>query len=199
MNTVTIDLENAFKSFATNLNWVMNEAKDIHTTYFATDASTLINALATSGTGASLDTKLTKAQYTNGIGFLEQLNNFFGNAAVTQGDYMNTLQNLIYGNAASPAKVSDAAESLANRMKVLAASCVSHFLSAKDLLGIFNNSELAEVIANISGARIVYGANMSVTQMTAGITLVEQYKKLINNEVVATGDYGVTIAQWKMV
>lgn len=199
MNNVTINIEADFKAFAESMSLIMNEAKDIHSAYFATDASTLVEALASGTTGASFDSKLTKAQYQNGIGFLEQINKFFNNEAVTTGDYLNTLNNLIYGNAAVPGNIGDAVESLATRMKNLARSCMTHFVTAKDILETYNNSELGTIVAEITGARIVYGANMSVTQLTQGVTLVEQFKKLINNEAVATGLYSANVAIWKML
>ncbi len=196
MNNVTLTLENEFKSFAVNLQWVMQEAADINKAYFATDASALVSGLANSTDGASLDTKLTKAQYVNYITFLGQIANFFGNAAVSTGDYLSTIDQVIYGNAAAPAKLSDATESLANRIKVHAQSCLTHFLTAKKLLDIYNNSELTVVVSGCTGARMVFGANMDVTELTQGITLVEQFKKLINNEAVATSLYSANVAIW---
>lgn len=199
MNNITLVLENSFKDFANNLSWIMNEAKDIDSAYFATNASSVVGALANSTDGASLATKFTKSQYQNFIGFAEQINNFFGNSSVTTGDYLNTIDNAIYGNAAVPASLSDAAESLANRMKVLAQSCLTQFLTAKDLLNLYYNSELSVVIAGCAGSRTVYGASMSVTEMTQGITLVEQFKKMINNESVATSLYSANVAIWRMI
>lgn len=199
MNEITSTLEGSFRSFALNMNWVMTEAKDIDSAYFATDASSLVGALASGSTAASLATKLTKSQYQNGIGFIEQVNAFFGNSPVTTGDYLNTIDNLIYGNAATPALVSDAAESLANRLKVLAQACLTHFNTARDLMDLFNNSELSVVVAGCTGARTVFGANMNVTQLTQGITLVEQFKKLINNEAVTTGLYSANVAIWRSI
>lgn len=196
MNNITQVLENEFQSFAVNLQWIMQEAADIDKAYFATDASTLVSALASGTSGASLDTKLTKAQYQNYIGFVEQLANFFGNSSVTTGDYLNTIDNAIYGNAAVPAKLSDAAESIANRIKVHAQSCLTNFLKAKYLLDLYNNSELSVIIAGCTGARVVYGADMNVTQLTQGITLVEQFKKAVNNEAVATSLYSANVAIW---
>jgi hypothetical protein len=197
MNSVTANLEGGFKQLANNLSWLMNEAIEIDAAYFATNASTVVSALSTSTDGASLDTKLTKAQYQNGIGLIEQFKNFFGNSAVTTGDYRNNVDNLIYGAAASPAKLSDAAESLANRLVVLANSAMTQFLMAQDLLGTYYNSSLSVVIGGCPGAMIMYGANCTVTQFTQGITLVEQFKKMINNEAVATSAYSANVAIWR--
>lgn len=199
MNNVTVQLENDLKAFADNLSWVMQEALDIHKAYFSSDASTLVGALASGTSGASLDTKLTKSQYQNAIGFVEQINNFFSNASVTTGDYLTNIEQVIYGNAASPARLSDAAESLANRIKVLCQSCLTHFNTSKGILDGYNNSELSVIVAGTSGARIVYGATMSVTQLTQGITLVEQFKKMINNQAVSTGLYSANVAIWGMI
>ncbi len=199
MNSITLVLEGEFKSFATNLQWIMQEAIDVDKAYFATDASTLVGALGSSTSGASLDTKLTKGQYQNYIGFMEQLKNFFGNSAVSTGDYLTNIDQAIYGNAAAPAKLSDATESLANRMKVHAQSCLTNFLKAKTLLDLYNNSELGVIVAGCTGAREVFGANMNVTQLIQGITLVEQFKKLINNESVAQNLYSANVAIWQSI
>lgn len=197
MNSVTLSLENNFKQFADNLSWIMAEATEIDAAYFATNASTLVSALATSSDGASLDTKLTKGQYQNGIGFIEQLKNFFGNSAVTTGDYRNNIDNLIYGSAASPAKLSDASEALANRLVVIANSCMTNFLAAQEILGAYYNSSLSVVVAGCPSAMIMYGASCTVTQFIQGVTLVEQFKKMINNESVATSQYSDNVNIWK--
>jgi hypothetical protein len=199
MNNITSVLQGEFKSFAINLAWVMQEAADIDKAYFATDASTLVGALSSGTSAASLDTKLTKAQYVNYIGFVEQLANFFGNSAVTTGDYLTNIDQVIYGNAATPAKLSDATESIANRMKVHAQACLTHFLKAKYLMDLYSNSELSVIVAGCTGARMVYGADMNVTQLTQGITLVEQFKKMINNESVVTGLYSANVAVWEQI
>lgn len=197
MNDDTSEIEGMFKSFASNLSWVMTEAYDIHKAYFATDASTLVGALATGSSGASLDTKLTKNQYINMIGFVDQLKNFFGNAAVTPGDYLTNIDQVIYGNAASPAMLSAATESIATRLKVLAQSCLDLFNTSKSIMDFYSNSEIGVLVSGLSGARVVYGATMNATQLTQGITVVEQYKKLINNETVAQGLYSANVAIWK--
>lgn len=198
-NLVTLTLEDKFKSFATSMNWIMNEALNIDKSYFSTDASTLVGALPSGTSGASLDTKLTKSQYQNGIGFVEQLNNFFSNSAVTTGDYLTNIEQLIYGNAASPTLLSAATESLANRMVTLASSALTQFNIAKDILNAYNNSGLGVLVSGGSGSTIVYGANHNITQLTQGITLVEQFKKLVNNESVATGLYSANVAIWQMI
>lgn len=199
MAEVTKVIEDGFRQFASDMSWVMNEAKDIEKAYFATDASTLVSALALDTDGASNATKLTKAQYVNAIGFIQQLKNFFDNSAVTQGDYLTNIQQVKYGNAAVPATLSAATEDVANRLKVLCDACLTHFLTAKDLKDLYDNSELSVLVAGLSAGRKIYGANMNNSELTTGITLVEQYKKMINNEAVTQGLYSATIAIWELV
>ena len=148
-NLVTLTIEVKFKEFAEGLALISTEAKDIEKAYFASDASTLVGALATGTTAASLDTKLTKTQYQNGITFIQQLGDFFGNVAVSQADYLTTIEQVIYGNASSPAIVSDAAENLANRLKTLFDSCLDHFKKSEEILAIYDNSELSVLVACI--------------------------------------------------
>lgn len=198
MNNITKILEAEFKDFAEKLSWIMLEAADIVKANSATDASTLVAALATNATGASLATKLTKAQYQNYIGgYLAQLANFFGGSAVSTGDYMSNVDQVIYGNAATPAYVSDATESIANRLKVHAQASLTQFLKAKYIIDLYNNSELSVIVAGCTGARKVYGADHNVTQLTQGITMVLQYKYLINNEAVGTAAYSANVAVWR--
>lgn len=199
MNLLTQKIEADFKQFASDLSWIMNEAKDIEKAYFSSDASGLVLGLANDTDGASLDTKLTKIQYSNAIGFTQQLKNFFDNAAVATGDYLSTIQNVKYGGAAAPAQLSDATEDIANRLKTLMDSCLTQFLKAKDIQDFYNNSELSVLVAGLSAGRTIYGATMNNSQLTTGITLVEQYRKMINNEAVTSGLYSASIAIWKSI
>lgn len=195
-STITQDFQTDTKNFVIGMDWIQQEAKDIYKAYFASDASTLVNALGSSSAGASLATKYTKAQYQNAIGFIEQLTKFFDNQAVTTGDYLTNIEQVIYANAATPAFLSDAAESIANRIKVLCDSSLNHFNLAKKIKSIYDNSELSVLVAGLSAGRVIYGSTMNNTQLTQGITLVEQYKKMINNEAVTTGLYSANISVW---
>ena len=199
MNNIALTLEDLFKDFANGLSWIQNEAKDIEKAYFSSDASGLVSALGSGTDGASLATKLTKTQYQNGIGFIQQLINFFDNSAVTTGDYLTNIEQVKYGNAATPAFLSDATEDIANRLKVLCDSCLTHFLKSKDIKDKYDNSELSVLVAGLTAGRIIYGANMNNGQLTSGITLVEQFKKMINNEAVTTGLYSANVAIWLLI
>lgn len=199
MNNIALNLEGSIKAFAENLSWMQREVADIYKAYFATDATTLVGALATGASGASLASKLTKSQYQAGITFVEQMTRFFGNQSITTADYLGTIEAILYGNAASPARLSDAAEDIADRMKVACGLCLGYFNSAKDILDTYSNSELSVLVSGLAGSRIIYGANMNATQLGQGITLIEQYKKLINNEAVSTGSYGTNVAIWRSI
>lgn len=195
-STITLTLEQYFKDFAASMNWIMGECLDIDKAYFSSDASTKVSALGSGSDGASYDTKFTKTVYTNAIGFIEQVNKLFSNQTVTTGDYLTNIDQVIYANAASPIVLSPATENLANRLKVLCQSALTQFVIAKNILNLYNNSDLSVMVSGSPGARVVYGANMNVTQLTQGITLVEQFKKLINNEAVATSLYSANVAIW---
>ena len=199
MNNVTAQMEAAIKDFTTGFNWIQGEVKDIYKAYFSTDASTLVSALASGTDGASLTTKLTKTQYTNAITLIEQLKNFFDNASVTQADYWTTLQQVKYGNAAEPAQLSAATEDIANRIKVLFDSLLAHFAMAKDILSQYSNSEMSVLVANLDADRTIYGASMNNEQLGQGVTLVEQFKKMINNEAVTAGLYSDNLAVWLLI
>ena len=196
MEALTLTFENKVKAFAAAMAWQNTEAQDIEKAYFASDASSLVAALPTGGSGASLDTKLTKDQYQSAIGFAQQVKAFFANSAVSTGDYLTNIEQVIYGNAVAPAKLSDAAEDIANRLNVFCRSALTQYQTALGIIDFYGNSELSVLVAGLSGGRICYGASMNATQLTQGITLVEQYKKMIGNESVATGLYSANVAIW---
>jgi hypothetical protein len=42
-----------------------------------------------------------------------------------------------------------------------------------------------------------YVGEMTSSELSAAITLIEQFKKMINNEAVTTGNYVSTLAKWE--
>ena len=199
MNNITQVMETEFKGFAGEMAWLMKEAKDIEKAYFASDASATVSGLASGSDAASFDTKLTKTEMQNAIGYIQQVKNFFDNVAVTQGDYYTNIEQVIFGSAASPTKRSDATESIANRIKIFCESSLTNFQKALELKDKYDNSELGVLVGGLTAQRQIYGANMNNQQLTQGITLVEQFKKMINNEVVAQGLYSANVAVWLLL
>lgn len=177
--------------------WLKEESKDIYDAYWDTDASTLVPALSTGTTGATVESKLTKDEFLAGITFVEDADDFFTNTAVTQTDYLQTCNKLQYGSANISTEVSNATESLGTRLKTVGINCIGYFHSARNILNFYTNNELGDLISALDTQRIVPGSDMTVDDLSLGITLVEQYKKMINNEVVTTALYEATLGKWQ--
>lgn len=196
MNTIPTIIETAIAQMAASLKLISNEASDIEKAYFATGANALIGALATDGTAATVSTKLTKGEVVNAISLCQQVKNFFGNSDVTQDDYLVTIQNLLNGTNAANSALSQDVESIGERLKQLGADLLIHFKTAKNILKMYSASELSAAVGAISNQTIVFGGSVTKSKLVSGITLVEQLKKMINNEAVTTGDYEATIVLW---
>lgn len=173
------------------------EAGDIYKAYWATNANTLVAALVNGTDGATLATKLTKAEYLAGITLAEDLEDFFKNEAITQTDYVQTCNKLIYGSAASPAELSAATEEIGNRLKTLAENCFIALHSCKKVLQVYAANEIGDMIANLETHRKIPGCDLVAYELSAGITFVEQFRKFMENEVATQGDYASTVALWQ--
>lgn len=184
-------------SFMSVMCCLKEEARDIYNAYWDTNASTLVPALATGTTGATVESKLTKTEYTNGITFVEDLDDFFTNSVVTQTDYLQSCNQLKYGSANISTEVSNATEQIGTRLKNLGTNCTTYLEDAIDILSFYTNNEIGDLITNLDTQRIVPGSDMTKDDLSLGITLVEQFKKMMNNEAVTTADYGATVAKWK--
>jgi hypothetical protein len=193
---ITNILQTNIKQFVDASVTMYAEVKDISKAYWATDANTKISGLANDTDAATLSTKLTKVEYITSITFVAALENFFGNSAVGQSDYMVTCNKLKYGSHATGAKLSEATEQLGSRMNLVALNAIEMFKWANNILTIYASNEVGDMIANIDAQRHIPGSQMNKDELNSGITLVEQFKKIINNEVVATGDYASTLAKW---
>jgi hypothetical protein len=185
------------KAFMDGMLWLKEESRGIYNAYWDTDANTKVSGLATGTTGATVASKLVKDEYTSGITFVEDLEDFFTNSAVTQTDYLGTCNKLRYGTASITTEVSNATEQLGTRLQTLGINCIGYYREARDILAFYTNNELGDMIANLDSQRIVPGSAMTKDDLNLGITLVEQFKKMLNNEAVTTGLYEATVAKWQ--
>ena len=198
MEVMTKLLENQIKEVMQSLAWIQPEVADLIKLYWSGDVSSDISALA--GTDpATKSSKLTKDELINGLTLSEQLDKFFTNQAVAQSDYHGVLQDIIYGNDEIITALSVATEAFGDRVKSLAEALRTLFSRCKDLLDLYNDAEISAAVAGISDGTIVFGAEVSKSELISGITLCDQFKKFINNEIVTTGDYGSTVAKWRRI
>jgi hypothetical protein len=193
---VTRYLQIEIKAIVDSLSIMKEEVADIGKVYWSTDANTALSALA-AGDAATLSTKLTKSEMVSGITLCEQLDKFFTNQALAASDYGSTCQNLVYGNDARTAKLSESVEALGTRMVQVARDCLVIFKKCTELLSVYSANQVNLMITSLDTDRTIPGSDMTKDELSSGMVLLEQFKKLINNETATQGDYASTLAQWK--
>lgn len=192
---VTRYIQIEIKSIVDSMSVMKTEVQNIGKVYWSTDANTAVAALGASEP-VTMVSKLTKTEFLSGITLCEQLDKFFTNQALTQSDYMSSCENIIYGNDGRTSKLSESVEGLGNRMLQVCQDCVTLFKKCTEVLKIYNENEIGTMISGISTTRLIPGSEMTKAELSSGITLLEQFKKVLNNEVATQGDYGSTLAIW---
>lgn len=195
MNNVTADLQSKVKSIITSLQSTKSEAIDLHKQYFDTDAVLLVGALAWDA-AATVASKLKSQNYLAGITLCENLKNFFSNSAVTTADYLGTSHLLLTGNTPASSALSVSVEDIGSRMKVLAANLVEINKQAIAALSVYTSNQIDVAAATLDADRVVFGSDMTKAELLVGMTLVEQFKKLMGNVAVTTGDYASSLSKW---
>lgn len=193
---VTRILQTEINDLMTSWETMKDEVIDISKAYWSTDANSQI-ASASATQAVTLSSYYIKTEYSSGITLLEDMEDFFIGDPVTKTDYRQTCHKLRYGSAATPAKLSEATEDLGARMKVVAVNSLTAFNKCQHVLKIYNENEVGDMIANLDVQRAIPGSEMTKDDLNSGITMVEQFKKMLNNEDVNAADYSVTMAKWR--
>ena len=196
---VTKRLEIDIKEMLVNCCCMGCEANDIFKAYWSTNANTLVAALGSDTDGASLTTKLTKAEYINAITFVEDFSKFLSNQAVSANDNLQVLNKVLYGSAATPAKLSEATEAIADRMKTFSQTIFTTYEYARKAYNIYTAEEVGDMITNLDAHRKIPGSNLTKSLLDGGITFAVQFKNLLENQSVTTGDYASTVSRWQIV
>lgn len=198
MSNVTNLLKNEMKALFSSFTIIKEESKDIGKVYWATDVNTIIAAKGASDP-VTVETDLTKTEYSNGITTMEQLDKFFSNQALTTSDYLSHCQNIKYGDADLATALSSGVEALGDRMYQVSIDCIELFKQCRNILNIYTSNEVSDMVSSLENERIVPGTQISKADFAAGITLVEQFKKLLNNETTVQGSYETTLANWELL
>ena len=82
-------------------------------------------------------------------------------------------------------------------MYQVALDCVELFKKCKNVLEAYSGNEVGDMIANLDIQRHIPGSEMTKDELSSGIVIVEQFKKMINAEAVTQGDYAATLAKWQ--
>jgi|MudIll2142460700_1097286.scaffolds.fasta_scaffold54810_3 hypothetical protein len=196
MQQITVLLQNNIKTVMTSLSNMQRECKSIYDTYWKTMANTTVSGLSTDATPATVTSKLTKKNYIDAITLSENLNKFFQNTLVTTGDYLQTAVNAKYGNAVLGSALDVPTESIGDRLKQLCLDCIEIYRQSQNVLELYFDNEVGDIVAVLDSHRIIYGSEMTVSELSSAITLLQQFNNFMSNSAVTTGDYGATISVW---
>lgn len=196
MNNTSQILEAAILASAKELSSISKSANAILRAYFATDAAGLIDGLASGSTPATVATKLTKAQLQNMIGCIQQVQKFFSNQDVPQGDYLNSIENVQNGSAVLAQPLSNNVEAIANQVVAVSRKLLNQHAEGVEIVKVYNSSGLGSAVGAISTSTEVFGCSTVASKFLSGIVLVDQFSRMLGNASVTTGDYEATVAHW---
>lgn len=199
MTTSTEKLEEQLKLFFASMVTIQTEAKDLEDLYWAeVSGDSTYSALANSD-AATFATKLTKGEVINSLTIAEQIRKYFTNVAMTQNDYWNNFHGILYGNdeRTSPG-ISVAIEAYGTRAVSFIGTLLTEFNRSRDILDIYFDTTIDAAIAAVTIEECPW-YEFTKDDLLDGLTAVENFKKLINNEAPTTGDYGSTVARWQKI
>ncbi len=183
-------LRNDIKEFVNLAEFIWLEAADIYDLFWKVGISTELSGIASDTDPATKVSKLSKGEVNLGLTLAEQFKNFFQNSAVAQNDYLHTMENLIYGSDERTIPGSAGLEAVGDRLRVLSEKALQAYKLGRKILITY--------IANDAGnADPEPSVPMTMDQLSSGVTLVEQFTKMVSNQAVATGDYTVSLGKWR--
>lgn len=191
-------LEDKIKTIFGTMQALEMEAADLYALYWGQiDSDAAFTALNNADAATKL-TKLTKAELVNGVTLVEQIDRFFTNQSLTQGNYLGTLHAVIYGNDEITTSISTAIEAFGERLVDFCQNLLSVFSDAKAALNVYVDAEIADTLGALAGDNVPFYV-FSKSDLTLAINLLSGFKKLINNEDLTgvQGDYSSTVAVWR--
>ena len=194
MEQMTVLLQNNIITIKDSLKTMQRECDDIYDAYWKTDATTLITGLSSGTDPATVESKLTKDTYLGGITLAENLNKFFTNVAVSQSDYLQTINQIKYGNAVLETQLSVAVEGIGTRIKQMCLDALEVYKQSLDITDMYFDNEIGDAVAVWEDHRIVYGCEITKLELSNTITMLQQYQNMVNNSAVTQGDYSATLA-----
>jgi hypothetical protein len=194
MEQVPVLLQNNIITIRNSMMTLQRECADIYDAYWKTDANTTVSGLATGATPATVSSKFTKDNYTSGITLCENLEKFFANQAVSTADYLQTVDQCKYGDAVLGSQHTEATEQIGSRIKQLCLDVLEIYKQSLDITDLYFDSEMSDTVAVLDSHRIVYGCEMTASELSNTITMLQQYQNMIQNSSVTQGDYSATLS-----
>ena len=194
MEQITVQLQNNIITIKDSLKTMELECAGIYDAYWKTDANTTVSGLATGTTPATVESNLTKQNYIDGLTFSENLEKFFTDTAVAQADYLQTINQIKYGNAVLESQLTTATESIGTRIKQICLDALEIHKQSFDITNMYFDNEVGDCVTVWDNHRIVYGCEMTKIELSNMITMLQQYQNMISNAAVTPGDYSATLS-----
>jgi hypothetical protein len=78
----------------------------------------------------------------------------------------------------------------------LCLDCIEIYRQSQNALELYFDNEVGDIVSVLDAQRIVYGSEMTVSDLSSAITLLQQFNNFMGNSAVTTGDYSSTISKW---
>lgn len=196
MNNVFLDLQIEIRAIMGNLLQLSMGASDIYASYFNTSASSDISGVGSDSTAVTFESKLTKGIYISSISFFEDVEDFFSNTAVTTTDYLSTVNKVRYGVSSADPILSEPVEEIGNSIKTNCDLAFFIYQKALNITETYFDNQVDSMISSLSDQKILPGVKMTKSLLTSAITLLQEYRDMLGNAAVATGDYLSTVNKW---
>lgn len=150
-----------------------------------------------SGAAATFSTQLTKQEVINGLTIAEQVDKFFQNQALTQADYRLNIQGIIYGNDAytSPG-ISPAIEDFGTRLVTFCNSIITALKCSQDTLDVWFSTDIDDAVNAVTTTSLPFYSSIDKQEVLDGIVLIENFDKLITNQVATQAQYETTVSKY---
>jgi len=196
MKNIFNDFEQEMISLASKLNTLFVDSSAVYNSYFKTSATSDITGVANGTDAVTVASKLTKTTYLAGITFVEDIEDFFTNTAVTTTDYQATAMKIFYGETERGSVLSYAVESLGDRMKEAMTNALDIMYKADYLVNLYFDEQVDAMVTSLSNQKILPGTNITKYHLVSMVTLLQQYQNMLKNSAVSTGDYLATVNLW---
>ena len=199
LENLTLKLEQDIKSFVSSSVFMQNEAVDLEKLYWSEVSPDSTFSSATSGDAITNSTKLTKQEVINALTIAAQVKNFYQNSTLTQSDYYQNIQGIVYGNDQKTPQISDAIEAFGDRSVEFCNNILTMIKQAADILDLYFDTEISSAVGSISTSTVVFGSNVTKQELTDGINLCDNFRKMITNQVATQSDWGAIVAKWQRI
>lgn len=194
MESITKKLETKILNINGTINLMIAQAQAVYKLYWSSSVATDISGLA-SGDPATIEGGISKGDLLNGLTIAEQLNNFFGNSAVTTGDYLANVNKILYTATPRVTKLSSVVETLASMELALSWNLMNVYNESKVIINLYFKNEVGDIVGVLDAQRLIPGSQMTQADLSSGITMLSNLVAFMENSAVSTADYQATVSK----